>query len=202
MQDKERFGRNLIRLASGFGEMLSPHRIDSYWEALNDLDDDAFELATVEALKTRHRFPMPVDLREAVNGKLGAVALLAQHVVETAMASVGAYASVDFEDPAVNASLRGLGGWSAVCSIDAGEWRRFRSREFRTLYEAHSQRGGAGELARPLPGIVEATNGQRGLEAPEPRQVRCPYLRVGRLQAGPETPQIEARSSRGSYPEA
>lgn len=65
----------------------------------------------------------------------------------------GAYASVDFEDPAINATVRLLGGWVALCMKDAATFERRTRREFRRMYRALAVDVRAPQAPR-APGLV------------------------------------------------
>jgi len=182
MKDRERFKRRFATLAAAFGVDLDPFRTDAYWEALSDLTDDQFDAAVHQSISSLKWMPKPVELREAALGKQEDRALLAQRVLEKAITDHGAYASVDFEDQAINAAVRAVGGWIAVCQTDAGEWRKFRSREFKQAYAVYAARP---TETKHLVGIYEQSNAAFGHVVEGPRRIGCPELVAGPRRLGP-----------------
>lgn len=145
-----------------------------YWhEMLNDLDAETVRRAIILTLRDYQYagFP-PVGLvRKHAGATQSTLAVqdrstVAWAALKAAVASVGGYRSVQFDDPLVTATIRALGGWVRFCDCEAGEkfdvWLR---KEFDATYRALMATGIGAEQATPLAGILEVDNSLNGYEA-------------------------------------
>jgi hypothetical protein len=164
----ETFKQCMITLSEYFGKDLSPIAIEAYHDALGDFSDDEMRRATKLSLKTKQFMPKAVELVELVRGGAQDASIEALERVEYAFKAVGKYRSVDFEDKAINATVRLMGGWPELCELTEDEWRRFRSKDFQKIYASMRSKPVPTDTGLALPGIAEAENlkGGRDVEAP------------------------------------
>lgn len=109
--------------------------------------------------------PMPGDFVRELAGTHTDRALMAWGRVTRAMSEVGAYASVDFGDPAIHATVRELGGWAAVCRAPNDE-QPFLQKRFCDFYRTYSTRG-VPDAPLQLQGEHDTTNASLSLESPD-----------------------------------
>lgn len=155
--DKARFGEALAALGVAFGREVDEPLLRAYWLALADLGAEAMLRACHQALRSCDRFPVPSELRRlAAGGPGGAAAAWA--LVVKAIRAHGAYESVRFEDPAITAAIRQLGGWVRLCCLESHELHAFVAKDFARTYEALATVPLTDELTAPLRGLHEMTN--------------------------------------------
>jgi hypothetical protein len=157
--DRKAFLPLFNTLASAFRVELSPSLIQAYWQALSDLPLESVEAAIDSAMRSCRFMPVPADLR-SMAGEMpaDAKAALAWDAVRRAIRAHGAYASVDFDHPAVNAAVRSIGGWLRLCSLDAEELDKWTRKDFEKVFLAFADRGPGEEAGRPLVGLHEASD--------------------------------------------
>lgn len=82
------------------------------------------------------------------------------------MGSVGAYADVVFDDPAIHAAIMELGGWPKLCRTDMKDLGRIQQR----FCKAHRAYTGRGEFtfARTLCGEHSFNSGCKRSAPPQP----------------------------------
>lgn len=155
MLDREGFVKTLLGLAEAFGRELSSPTIGVYYAALRDLPPEEWTRAVERCATTCTRMPAPAELR-ALAGEHTAQerAITAWTEATRAARSVGSYRSVTFEDVAINAAIRSLGGWVAFCAADAEEVERFWRPRFVEAHKAYA-RSVPASLAEHLPGLIE-----------------------------------------------
>jgi hypothetical protein len=188
--DRQKLGSMLLALAQTLGGELTPAALELYAVALEELTELQLARALRRALRESKFMPRPGELFEfAQEQSAGDRAIVAWTEVQAAIAKHGAYTSVDFEDPAINAAVRGMGGWSAVCSMPKAEADVWGRKEFERQYSAFA-RALPAELAAPLAGITEQHNNGRGL--PSPPAVRVPASTPFALAPAPKRePQLQ-----------
>lgn len=155
MLNREAFASIIVGLAETFGRELSGPAISIYYAALRDLDDESWRRALAGAATSCKHMPTPAELR-ALSGEHSAAerSITAWTEATTAAAKVGSYRSVRFEDPAINAAIRSLGGWVEFCAAESGELERFVRPRFLEAHRAYS-RSVPATLAAALPGLAE-----------------------------------------------
>jgi len=165
-EERPRFVMALQALAAGFNREFTDALCESYWLALDDLPFAAVATAIKRAIRESKFMPSGRELRElagAANPEMRA--LEAWVAVKRAIAAVGAYESVNFDDPAVNAAIRSLGGWRRLCSLDSEELDKWTRKEFEKAYTAYASAPSLHpDLTRHLPGIHESNNTHLGVE--------------------------------------
>lgn len=172
MLGDEAFTRGMRKLGVNFGKELNELLNDTYYEALSDLSDAEFERAVLDANRSCRHFPRPAELREQVGRSLDVDVLQALQTAKMACGTVGRMNSVRFEDPAIAATIRIMGGWVAFCKITNDEWEKFRAREFKQNYQAFSKSRVNELQGSALPGLEERDCRLKGVPPPKPRLVR------------------------------
>ena len=112
--------------------------------------------------------PKVADLVRVLAGTHTDRALLAWGKVLDAMARVGAYSDVVFDDPAIHATIEDLGGWTKICRLETKELSYLQHR-FCESHKAYTGRGKF-EFARVLLGDRSPDSAYRlkGIEPPKP----------------------------------
>lgn len=178
-------------LAEAYGRVASKAMIGAYSIGLKGLTVEQIGIATERALSTCKFMPTPVELRELSGElKLEQRAALAWLAFAQALSEHGYYRTVQFDDPAITAAVRSLGGWEQMSVIAEEEGHRFdtvfRDRFLRT-YMALAAAGVSPEQSAPLPGFFDRVNACEGYE-PQPVQ----HIETG-LPVLPQNPRIAAR---------
>ncbi len=158
-----------LQIGSGSSKPVTREQAEVYFDFLKDLDASDVQRAAKQAL-AESQYPTipPVGVLLKLAGATGSVdgdsrALVAYAAASSAVATEGMYASVDFADALVNATIRSMGGWERFCSwpCDEVQWRQ---RDFERNYNALLRTGCAAELTAQLAGICETSNAGNGYE--------------------------------------
>ena len=162
-------------LAESFTKSVTPLTIRAYDVGTADLPIEAVEAAVMIAIKDRKFMATVAEIRELAGVMSPDVrATKAWLTVKMAVPVWGAYRSVSFDDPLVNAVVRALGGWVQVCETPSGEktdtWLR---KNFETTYKSLLASGVSAEQAAPLHGLCAIANGASGHEGPEIVRIAC-----------------------------
>jgi hypothetical protein len=157
--DNEKFVVLIEALAANFGVEATESRQLGFWMGLNDLDIDAVEKAVVRAVSECDRMPTVKTLRELRGETTTAQrAIIAWAAVQKAARSIGSYRSVNFDDPVANATIRNLGGWERLCSLDSEEFEKWARKDFERVYCSMASAALSDEAAAYLPGAHEKNN--------------------------------------------
>ena len=150
----------------------SEFALQIWWEAMK-----GFELEQVSKALTAHavdpdrgQFPPKVaDIVRVLQGTATEKAALAWGKVYEAMQLVGAYQDICFDDKAIHAAIRDLGGWAKVCRTSTEEMG-YLQHKFCEAHRAYSARGEY-EYPRALIGdrSPDGEYTKRGLPIPAPR---------------------------------
>lgn len=163
-------------LASTYGRQASPALLEGYLVGLAGLELQEVEQAIGMALRTCKFMPSPAELRElAGEMRPDDAAVLAWEIACEAVSQYGWYRSVRFEDPAITATIRSLGGWQKFCERCGGEEEKWLRKEFLAIYASYRRVGVSPEAALPLAGEFERQNRLMGYERKEDRAflVQC-----------------------------
>ena len=165
--DEESAARVLLSvaaMAAAFGKEASEMMIHGYRLGLRDLPAQDIQIAVDRAMRECKFMPSVFELRQLA-GTMPAEsrATLAWASVRDAIGRVGGYASVDFDDAIVNATVRELGGWVKLCDTSAEELDRFIRPRFERTYCVLFQWGVSGESGAPLIGMCDGDNSAKGL---------------------------------------
>lgn len=162
MNENEEQSRKMtavLALGELFGRQLTEPAVRMYLASLRDIGAEAIERAAASAASSSKFFPTPVELRE-LSGDIRPEdrAALAWESVLRAVPGVGGYRSPDFDDPVINATVRSMGGWVALCDQTIEQQDRFTRAQFLKTYTGLTRTGISDELGAPLVGIAEKHN--------------------------------------------
>lgn len=166
--DRRAFGEFLTQVLAFYKQDASDFAMQVWWDACKP-----FDLEQVRKAISGHAMhpekgqfcPKPADLVRELAGTHTDRALLAWGRVSRAMSDVGAYASVDFGDPAIHATVRELGGWAAICRVENDE-QHFLQKRFCDFYRTYTTRG-APDAPLQLQGAHDVTNAGLSLTSPD-----------------------------------
>ena len=163
VSQKRRLTDAITALCEVFRQTVSEVKIHAYAVGLADLTIEQIEIACARALAECKFMPVPAELRQ-LSGSMGFAerAVLAFEAVARSVARLGAGASPDFDDAAINATIRNLGGWPRVCAIDAEEFEKWFRKEFERVYVLLCNRGISAEAGARLVGESEQHNRLHG----------------------------------------
>lgn len=147
---KQQLVAAVTMLAETYRQPITSAALEGYWLALRDLSAQELAAATTRALRESKFMPNPSELRDFAGKSLDAEMAAAWEAVRTAMDRHDYTTSVDF-GPLVNAIVRNLGGWVALCDkgIDALVWVR---KDFERIYEAFKAKPAEALHGEPLRG--------------------------------------------------
>jgi hypothetical protein len=139
-----------------------------WWEACK-----GYTLEQVRKALTAHAMhpergsfaPRPADFVRELSGTFTDRALISWARVSRAMSEVGAYATVDFGDPIIHATVRELGGWTAICRVTNDE-QQFLQKRFCDFFRTYTTRG-VTEAPLALQGEHDTGNAAKALESPD-----------------------------------
>ena len=137
--------------------------------------------------------PSPAELRELA-GDLGArdAAILAWDAFERAVVSHGGYSTVLFEDPAINATVRQLGGWERCCEMPTEQFDTWLRKDFERIYAVMAKTGRGsddallGTFARE--NALIAAGSVPGCNTGQPRLIKCDWVPDGSRVSLPAPP--------------
>lgn len=138
----------------------------------------AFDLAAVSDAISRHVMnpdtgqfcPKPADIVKMLAGRSVDSAQVAWSKINSAIRSIGTYASVCFDDPIIHRVIDDMGGWIILGSKSEDEWP-FVAKEFITRYQGYILRSERPEYPRRLVGMVEMQNAPAGFRYDHPRLI-------------------------------
>lgn len=172
--DFDRFSMALTACAELYGRSVSEGAMSLWWQALERFDieqiEKAFRLA-VESPDGGQFMPKPADLIKRLEGTATDRSLLAWGKLYDAMARVGAYTSVAFDDPAIHAAVQDMGGWQKLCRTPTEELP-FIQRRFTEAHRVYSERPDA-----PFPAVLQGETEQQNRAAG--RGVAQPPVLIG-----------------------
>jgi hypothetical protein len=132
----ERFVTAITGLATTFGRELPAIGLDGYWHVMRGLSEQQLGVATTRALRESKFMPSPAELLAfaGVTTSRDAQVALAWEAVRAAVDKHDYTASVDF-GPLVNAVVRNIGGWDALCRAKLKELDVWLRRRFEEVHE-------------------------------------------------------------------
>ena len=168
MNAKERDSR-LAEIILGISELfngkLSTPGVRLWMAALDGYSLEQIQTAASEIIKTRvySSMPTPAEFIKSINGNPEQRAEVEAGKVLDAVAQVGSYNSVVFDDPVTIAVIRqGFGGWINLCKelSASGKDQMWFRKDFVRIYTSYAEQGvkGHGSMA----GIIEAENRAAG----------------------------------------
>lgn len=161
--DRKRLALAIGALGEAYRQPVSEATIRAYEMALVDVPIGAIESAVERAFRERKFFPTVAELRELA-GELPADSrtVIAWAAVRRAMQQYGPYQSIQFDDPAITAAIRALGGWERLDQRLETEEEQWVQRDFAAAYLTYLRRGVLPAEARPLGGIHDRVNSAAG----------------------------------------
>ena len=160
--DFDSFSALMLGLAENYGQSITTEGIELRFKVLAPYSIAEVEAAAFSLLATRKYTTMPTvaDFLERLGGGTAEdKAEVACSKALDAAAVYGAYRSVVFDDPVLQAVINNnFGGWAKFCQAEYDKWLR---KEFCEAYAAYSRQGFA-EYGY-LPGICEVENSAKGL---------------------------------------
>lgn len=178
--EKPEFAELMTQALAFWRKDVTDFTLSVWWEACKP-----FSLEQVNKALQAHAMhperssfaPMPGDFVRELQGTHTDRALLAWGRVSRAMAAVGAYASVDFADPVIHATVRELGGWAEICRTPNDE-QQFLQKRFCDFFRTYTARG-VPDAPLALQGAHDTENAAKSLEsADKPMRLARPALRV------------------------
>lgn len=178
--DREQFAKLIGALAIATRVEADELLLEAYWMALEDLPIESVAIAAKRALRECKFFPMAVELRE-MSGEVSPAdrAVLAWDAFQKAVHQHGYYDSVQFDDPAITATVRSLGGWIRVCELPVDEFDKWLRKDFERVYASYCRSGVSPEALEHLPGFFEKENGIKGATIKPPVLIETGLVPVG-----------------------
>jgi hypothetical protein len=162
-EDMPRFLRIMRGLQQYYERSIEDDVVMLYWADLQE-----YQTESVMAAFRAHRrdpdhgrfFPKFADLFPYLERKTSDKALQAWDRVWAAIREVGAYATVDFQDPLIHRVIEDLGGWTHLCAMQVEE-APFRAKDFTDRYKALARPGAPVDAPSSLGGLHEISNGRQ-----------------------------------------
>ena len=179
--DRAKFVLAIQALAAAFRAEVSEALLEGYWLALDDLELSAVGAAVKRALRECRFMPAANELRSLAGEVRPAHrAVLAWDAFSAAVVRHGGYASVDFDDPIINATVHSLGGWERCCEMPAAEFDKFLRKDFERVYVALFASGVTADRAGALLGTIARENALNGYEVRPPVKIATGLPAPGR----------------------
>jgi len=180
----ERFAAAVTTLGEAFRQQVTSVTIRAYEIGLKGIPLAAIEQAIAAAIGRCRFMPVPCELRQLA-GELGPEdrAIKAWDAFTKALHTHGWYASVDFDDSLINATVRNLGGWMPLIDRMEAEGDKWTRKDFERVYASLAKTGINESDAQPLVGFHEQNNRFLGYSEAVKPPVRIttnlPPLRIG-----------------------
>lgn len=204
-KNRERLGQLVVMLAEAFRQTASKHTLAAYELGLMDLPLEDCERIVVRAIRECKFMPSVSELREMLGaGSMSHkdAAVLAWDCFERAVVRHGGYSTVLFEDPAINATVRQLGGWERCCGMPAEEFDTWLRKDFERIYAVHARTGRGSD--DPLLGMFARDNLQlvgsvHGVNTGQAHLIECDWVPDARRVAlpAPRTPTLAIADESG-----
>ena len=161
MKRKQKLNEILTGLCVTFDREFQPILVDVWDKALADLSIEEIDRAIGRWVAVSgKKFPVPVDIRELIQGDPNSNATLSLETLKRAMVSSGAYKSVCFTDEALMVAVENHGGWIEACR----SYRELRVKEvsyweheFKQVYQ-QALKSGRKPRSKYLAGMAELHN--------------------------------------------
>jgi len=176
LSESKQFDAAVILAVGGlcemFGKQISPMMTQAYKLGLEGLTPAQIEYAYRRAVQSLKFMPSAAELRE-LSGELRITdrAEKAWQAWEAAIRQHGGYKTLDFDDPAINATIRSLGGVQHLLDQDDEQYNNFTRKAFLKAYEAYFRMGVTGDVALPLLGSTDSENQRLGYPTKEPIRI-------------------------------
>lgn len=190
-------------LFEAFGRQATEVTFLAYDMGLADVPIGNLEQACMLALRESKFMPTVSELRlMAATGTAATLDDLAAHafsVVSAAVTRLSAYKSPNFSDPIINATVRALGGWVAICDRPSSTFDTLFRKDFIEQYRALHRTGVSEEAAAPLMGIFDQENGILGYGLHYQQRIECGVdagtsrVRIGHKPMQASVPRLELK---------
>lgn len=172
--DLERFTLDIEALFTTFRADVTEAKLQAYWMAMQHVDIERADAAVSRAITECQFMPSPSELL-ILSGEMTPQdrAVRAWDSVRKAIGSHGAYSSVDFDDPLINAAIRNMGGWERLCRMTTEDFEVWGKKDFTKAYESFCRVGVSADACRALPGICERSNVDYSNHQLKARPVMC-----------------------------
>jgi hypothetical protein len=173
-QDVFDAGQRMLQNAFPRTAKLTADQRRTWYEMLSDLTDQQYTMAVAELIRSGDDWPTISKLRAAAMPAgldYETRAEVAWAALRPAVASVGGYRSVQFDDPVINATVRALwGSWRLLCETTTEDLTRSKLAFLRT-YARLSEAGVSHLQAAPMAGIHDTDRSREGGNEQEPDPV-------------------------------
>jgi hypothetical protein len=150
--DRPGFLQVMCALGEAFDTQISDSRLEIYFQALSDLTLDQVREAARAHVQLSKFFPKPVELREAVSGRIEDRADEAWAQLVTLVRRVGYTGKPQWPDPVLERTAKELyGGWQALCARLPSEGPEMlgQAKLFKATYAAYARRASVDRLLPP-----------------------------------------------------
>lgn len=170
--NRERLYLLMAMLAEEYtpGKLVSDLKGELWFEELKQYTIEKIEQSIKKIIRTRtlSTYPKVSEIIREIEGSSEDKSLTAWLKVKESIARVGAYQSVQFDDPVIHSVINDLGGWPKVCEVleDDLKWMQ---KDFERIYQLCSKQQNHPQKAI---GISETDNGGHGIDfKQEPVQI-------------------------------
>lgn len=148
-------------LCEAFNRTPTEATFGAYEIGLAGLTGEQVERAAALALQRCKFMPVPAELRELAAGGGQSYEAMAERAFVTLAQTIqgtGSDYSVSFQDGAINATVRLLGGWGRVCNLPREEFDKWYRKDFINAYVNVCRNGASPALLGYLGGDLERMN--------------------------------------------
>jgi len=187
--DLEKFGNIIGALAEAFRANITSATILAYKMALGDLPIESIESAALKAMREATFMPPASERRTtALCGGMGVDERTekAWQVLDTTLKRHGYDRTIAFDDPALTAAVRSLGGLERLCKIPDDEFHKWTKKEFANTYGTLVRSPPSPEACQPLLGWFDRENSRLGYYG----NMQDPLLIESKLPAIPNAPNV------------
>lgn len=123
------------------GQEMSKEKLNIYCLALSFLTPEQLNEAFINMVRDRvyKSFPQVAEIIQYATGTnektITSRIVIAKEQLKKAIATLGSYQSIQFEDLGIHAVIDSLGGWQKLCSMTEAEFKKFLSFDFADIYE-------------------------------------------------------------------
>lgn len=176
-------------MAEAFNRTTSKTTVNAYRMGLEGLTAEQVTSAAKRALRTCKFMPSPAEMRE-LSGELPPAdrSVIAWTCIMRSRSKYGYYHSVNFDDPAINAAIRSMGGWERLATRFEEESEPFLKREFDRAYLTYAKRGVTVGEGAPLIGYIDRENAATGYEPKPPVLIKTTLMPTPMIGAHTQNP--------------
>lgn len=175
MTENEQQIRMLVaHVFSFYGKEASKFIADAFYFALSKFDAARVEKVALEHISDPQKgqfMPRPADLIARLEGTSTDRATVAWLKAREAASDVGAYSSVEFDDPLIAGVIDAMGGWPKFCRLEQKDIS-YAGHEFGKHYEALARVGAGVEHPKFLRGECDSADVYQKFGLPAPDAVR------------------------------